>query len=314
MTANSGGGDPTVWSTAPRDAAGIVLLRETAAGLETLLLRRLQGMQFAAGEWVFPGGSIGAADRASDLARCVANPEASLIGHLRSRALGEPLAEAAALAICIGACRETFEECGILLARHRDGRSASSQLVNSLQPQRALMAEEPGRLPALLERHDLVLTTDTLVYWSNWITPRGVPRRFDTRFFLASLPAGQDVGSHLSEAQAACWLPLQQAAFWASIEPPINAPPTLLTLRELAALYEVHPSLTHLMQVAQTTPPITVMAKIVRRGDARHGLFPWDEAYADAAGEGVICDSALRRRLGRFPSRVDINEFDGTPA
>ena len=268
-------------------------------------------MQFAPGAWVFPGGGIESADRSARLARCATDPDATLLGKLRARAFGDPLTASQALAICIAGCRETFEECGILLARQRDGEACSAQLARALQAERALMAGEAERLLALLERHDLVLETDALVYWSNWITPVGVPHRFDTRFFLAALPAGQRVDARLGEAQAARWLRLQAGSVWHDVDPSINAPPTLFTLCELAALYTRHGSLTQLMQAARAMPPVTVMAKIVGRGETCQGLFPWDEAYAAAAGKGVSCDAHLRRRLGHLPSRTDILKAHG---
>jgi 8-oxo-dGTP pyrophosphatase MutT (NUDIX family) len=288
-----------------------VLLRETSSGLEALLLRRLERMQFAPGAWVFPGGGIESTDRSAPLARCAATPDATLLGSLRARAFGDPLTASQALAICIAGCRETFEECGILLARQRDGQACSAQLARALQGERALMATAAERMVALLERHELVLETDALAYWSNWITPVGVPHRFDTRFFLAALPAGQEVDARLGEAQGACWLRLRAGSFWDDLDPSINAPPTLFTLRELAALYTHHGSLRQLMQVARAMPPVTVMAKIVGRGESCQGLFPWDEAYTAAAGKGVSCDAHLRRRLGHLPSRTEFLKAHG---
>jgi 8-oxo-dGTP pyrophosphatase MutT (NUDIX family) len=293
---------------APRDAATVVVLREGRGGLEALLLQRPAGMRFAGGAWVFPGGCIESDDCPGYLAHSAGRVDAAMLAALRTRALGAPLDESRALAICIGACRETFEESGILLARRRDGSPCDARLLHALQGARERVASDAARFGALLERHRLQLALDALVYWSNWITPPPAPYRYDTRFFLTQLPAGQQVATRLGEAQAVRWLALGPGAFWAELDPPLRTQPTLLTLRELTALYQHHGSLARLLAAARALQPATVMAKIVRRGEALEGLLPWDEEYAATAGEGVPCDAALRQRLGRFPSRVSVAE------
>mgnify|MGYP003343572357 CR=1 FL=1 len=44
-------------------AATVIVLRDTADGLETLMLRRASKLSFAGGLWVFPGGRVDDADR-----------------------------------------------------------------------------------------------------------------------------------------------------------------------------------------------------------------------------------------------------------
>lgn len=295
--------------TAPlHDAATVVILRERASALEVLLLRRLPNLRFAGGEWVFPGGVIDAADGSAESMRLAARPAVRLLDKLCKRSAQGPVSEGAALALLIGACREVFEESGILLARQRDGRLCNAEQLHRLRTERAALAGTAGLFADLLAREQLELATDELVLWSTWITPAGVPRRFDTRFFLTRLPQSQDVTDRLGEASAARWVALADPQDWPDAESAPSAPPTLLTLRELAALYARHPSLRQLLDAARSLRPVTVMAKMVNVGGIYHGLMPWDEEYAAAPGDGVACDSWLRERLGHFPSRVRLKE------
>src|SRR5262249_57523644 len=79
-----------------------------AAGMCVYMVRRWSSMAFAAGAYVFPGGSVDAAD--DDAGIAWAGPDAAEWGRL----LGAPAALARTL-VC-AAVRETFEESGVLLA------------------------------------------------------------------------------------------------------------------------------------------------------------------------------------------------------
>src|SRR3954466_2642294 len=85
----------------PKPAATVLLLRDTPAGLEVLMTRRSAQASFAPGAYVFPGGAIDAAD-----AQC---------HGIADRRASQP---DQALTQAIAAIRESFEELGVLLARH----------------------------------------------------------------------------------------------------------------------------------------------------------------------------------------------------
>src|SRR5580693_4633331 len=189
----------------PRDAATVILVRpetgqetapetalETApgidtAGVEVYLLLRTQALEFAPGACVFPGGSVDARDADPSIAETGwAGPAPADFGHL----LGVPADRARAL-VC-AAVRETFEESGVLLA----GPSPADLVPDSAdlaQARRALLAGSLS-LSELLSRRRLLLRADLLTPWARWITPEVSPRRFDTWFFAAALPAGQLAG------------------------------------------------------------------------------------------------------------------------
>jgi len=165
-----------------RAAATVLLLRELDGELEVLMMRRGAGLSFMANMWVFPGGRVDAAD-ASAAIRARIPPDAfdKWRGHMRSPQ-GELLTDDEALALYVAACRETFEESGVLLARDPSGARCGAERTARLQDRRDEVAANAAAFVALLEREDLYLDLATLVYWSHWITPSLEPKRYDTRF------------------------------------------------------------------------------------------------------------------------------------
>src|ERR1700721_3017601 len=172
-------------TVAPRPASTILLVRDNAARkeIEGVMMVRHYEIDFNSGALVFPGGSVDASDK-----EIIARPE------LYSG--GEGL-DAARLSFRIAAVRETFEESGILLARPE----GASGLVDARRPaeieagHRAALCESKTSFPKVLADSGMSLALDELVPYAHWITPEGMPKRFDTWFFLASAPPAQ-LGAH----------------------------------------------------------------------------------------------------------------------
>lgn len=206
--------DPAV-PVSPRPAATVVLVRPAPGGLEVLLTRRPDTMAFAAGLHVFPGGRVDEAD---------ADP------RLLARARGGIDDPGFHVAHRIAAIRETWEEAGVLLAASPSGGSMP-----------AVPPWDPAvDFAALCERLDLELRTDELVEIARWTTPRAYPRRFDTRFFVAELPAGASVEPHPGEVVDHRWAS-PRSALEAMAGGEIELwPPTSTTLQRLerAASFE----------------------------------------------------------------------------
>ena len=212
----------TLQPAAPRHAATVVLLRDSADGPQAYLLRRVRAMAFAAGMHVFPGGSVDPADEDADVAW--SGPSASWWGE----ALGAD--ESLARALVCAAVRETFEECGVLLAGPARDALLPDVSTEEWEHERVALEAREQSLSELLARRSLVLRSDLLRPLAHWITPALEPKRFDTRFFLAALPAGQ-VARHVGgEADARVWLRPQEALD----QRLAMMPPTSATLAELA--------------------------------------------------------------------------------
>jgi len=209
---------------APRNASTVMVIRDAAAGgVEVLMLKRPASMKFAGGAYVFPGGSVDSADFAA--AGAWRGPSAEELGEH----LDAPPGLAAAL-VC-AAVRETFEEAGVLLAGTPDGTVVVPEGPD-WDADRAALNEGTLSLAGLLERRGLVVRADLLTPWARWITPLAEPRRFDTRFFAAALPAGQQVTAHAAEADRVVWIRPDEALAAARRGEASLLPPTATTLGE----------------------------------------------------------------------------------
>ncbi len=188
-----------------RDAATVVLVREAddrAPGFEVFMLLRAVKSDFNAGAYVFPGGGV---DRA-DAVPGVQNICSGLDAAAASARLG--LADGG-LAFYLAAIRECFEEAGVLLAADAAGRTLSLHepaVKQRFAAHRAALNAGQTTLPAICAQEQLHLPLGEVHYYSHWITPEGMPRRYDTRFFLCRAPAGQEPLHDGEETVDHCWV------------------------------------------------------------------------------------------------------------
>lgn len=196
--------NPTPGYEAPADArlaASLLLLRDGDDGLEVLMLRRAErDGDLRSGAMVFPGGVLEPADL--DAARFVDGADDGAL----SQRYGLP---SGLLHYALAAVRETFEEVGLLLARDAQGRAAMPQ--PGWPAWRERMQRGEATLAQLCADQGLRLDLAHLACWSHWLTPPGVPKRFDTRFFVAPAPAGQQAEADRGEALELLWLTPAQA-------------------------------------------------------------------------------------------------------
>lgn len=180
----------------PKPAATLILLRQGAGGPEVLMLQRTQSAAFLGGAYVFPGGSLDPQD--AELSRRVQG----LSDAQASERLG---VASGGLAYYVAAIRECFEEAGILLLCDRRGAPLSAARAGTLAHRRK------HSFAALLEEEDLFLPGGALAYYGHWITAPGRSRRFDTRFFVALAPEGQEGSHDAGETVHDVWIRPQEA-------------------------------------------------------------------------------------------------------
>jgi 8-oxo-dGTP pyrophosphatase MutT (NUDIX family) len=179
----------------------VLLRNRPAAGVEVLLIQRHRASKFAAGDYVFPGGKIEADDNPPDAdAWCV-----GLDGARAAHLLGLDGDRAQALGYWIGAIRESFEEVGVLLAYGEGGAPVRADHPRFADYRRACHADNRA-FWGMLRAEKLRLATEQLVYFAHWITPEERPIRFDTRFFAAPMPPGQDAVADDREIVDVKWL------------------------------------------------------------------------------------------------------------
>jgi 8-oxo-dGTP pyrophosphatase MutT (NUDIX family) len=172
-------------SVPARPAATVLLLRDGAEGLEVFMVVRNRQIAFAGGALVFPGGRVEPADHA--------------------------LATTPLDAFRLAAIRETFEECGVLLARAGDALVDAQRLLAIEAAHRVRLAAGEIDLPGLLAAEALNPALDALVHYAHWITPASRPKRFDTQFFLAAAPPDHLAAHDGDEAVDSLWIRPAQA-------------------------------------------------------------------------------------------------------
>lgn len=166
-----------------------MLLIRDRAGLEVLMIKRNRAVDFAAGAMVFPGGKVCPDDR---------NPEWA------GRIIGDDIDQVRAFKIA--AIREVFEETGVLLARTRDGLPIDPARVASFAEMRAPIDVGEALFSDLITKEDLVLDSHALIKFGNWLTPKFMPKRFDTLFYIAKMPEGQVATADGREATEIAWM------------------------------------------------------------------------------------------------------------
>lgn len=210
----------------PRRAATVMLLRDgpDGSGVRVHMLRRRASMAFAGGAYAYPGGGV---DPRDDRPVRWAGPSRESWGER----LGVSAAEAQAV-VC-AAVRETFEEAGVLLAGPGPDSVVADTTGEGWEADRAALVAHELSFADFLDRRGLVLRSDLLAAWARWITPEFEPRRYDTWFFAAALPAGQVTVETSAEADRTEWARPADAAARYDRGELLMMPPTIATLRAL---------------------------------------------------------------------------------
>ena len=248
-----------------RPASTVMLLRDAAdrpgartgaggQGVEVFVMRRVATMAFAADVTVFPGGGVDPRD--DDPGLPWRGPGADEWAQL----LG--VAEGLARGLLAAAAREVFEECGVLLAARHDGAGTPDLRSGPWPRLRDALARREVSFGDVLEDHGLEVRTDLVRAVARWVTPEFEPRRFDTFFFVARAPSGQEPDGRTSEAKTAGWArPRDLLAGAASGEIKL-LPPTQVQLEVLAQAPDVTSALA---REIEPTPLARIMPTPTRR-------------------------------------------------
>jgi 8-oxo-dGTP pyrophosphatase MutT (NUDIX family) len=288
----------------PRPAATVILLR-AARDVEVLVIRRHENLAFMGGMWVFPGGALAQSDSEPEALARIPDAARRRCGEFLTLH-GAPLPAEQCLGLTVAAFRETYEETGVMLATRASGAPLSAAETSALEAERKAVAENASLFPPLLRRYDLLLDIDRLAYWAHWITPSNAPRRFDTRFFLATAPSEQTAQIDTIEAVEHAWM--TPAALIAAADEdamPVSHP-TLYNLMELDAALRASGSLDACLRDARARRVAPVLPKVMREGDAMM-VLPWDPDYASLPGEAAPAETDYPAELRTLPSRMLFN-------
>jgi len=213
-------------SIKPQMASTVILIREHNGELQIYLLKRSIRSDFFPETYVFPGGRVEGEDRAFGLWKAHVDLDSEEI----SQRFGGSLTEKEALTYGVTAIRETFEEAGVLLAYRNEYTQENFARV---QDRRKVGELPKGWLNDLVVSDRWILAFSRLFRWAHWITPEGMPKRYETRFFLMFMHPGQECEPDARETTHGVWIsPEKGLVKNLQGEIPLS-PPTLVTLHEL---------------------------------------------------------------------------------
>ncbi|MFN2646054.1 MAG: MBL fold metallo-hydrolase [Burkholderiales bacterium] len=280
---------------AARPAATLALLRDAPGGPEVLMLQRTQSAVFLGGAYVFPGGSLDTSDTDPRVVQRVKNL----------------LAENPPIAYWVAAVRECFEEAGVLLACDARGALIAPERARTLAGYRSRPFIE------LLEEHDLYIPTGELAYIGHWVTTPGRTRRFDTRFFVALAPAGQEAAHDAGETVHTLWIRPSEAlerAARGEIELVYATQHTLGELKRFATAADAMRHVRALTDIEENRACIAQGAdgeKIFRRADPQYAEIHWSDpeesgttTYDLIAGAPKRLDRCVTRLIAPNPGMM----------
>lgn len=203
-----------------RPSATIMLVRDGAEGVEIFMVVRDRPMDGAMGAVVFPGGKIDEEDR---------HPESW--GHLKAPQSHPELP------YWLAAMRETFEEAGVVIARPNGtatGDIDPARAREMVTRHRDALLDRRITFAQIIKSEGLVPALDHMVHFAHWQTPLGMPKRFDTHFFLVSAPDGQEPIHDGREMVDCFWTPPSRIVEEATSGKRTLVPATRLNLELLA--------------------------------------------------------------------------------
>jgi 8-oxo-dGTP pyrophosphatase MutT (NUDIX family) len=275
---------------AAKPASTVVVVRDQPGGLEVLLVRRNAKVAFMAGAHVFPGGRVDAGDSLADPSSCC--------DGMAALPQFADLSVAEEVSYRVAAIRELIEEAGVLVARAADGSGVSRDIA--LQVRAGLTAGEA--LATLAVQHNVRFALDDFVALAHWVTPEAEPRRYDTRFFLATLPEGQTAEHDAGEMTELRWVRPADAIADGQRGEMLLPPPTWTTLKQLVR----HASLMDLYAWARARPIVRVQPQLLRDERQTMLTLPGDPMMPTMAGWEIPEDTrfVLEEGRGWKPVRV----------
>jgi 8-oxo-dGTP pyrophosphatase MutT (NUDIX family) len=247
-------------ASVPVPAATILMLRDGPKGLEVFMVVRHHQIDFASGALVFPGGKI---DK----------------GDSEAAAFCDGITDATSdqVALQVGAIREAFEECGVLLARAAgDSELISGARLQTLDPYREKIHQGDMSFVDFLAQEQLRLACDQLKPFAHWVTPDMMPKRFDTWFYLAAAPTDHLAIHDGSESVDSVWISPPAALEGAQQGTYTIIFPTRLNIEMLAE----SDSLDAAFADAEARTIKTVLPWTEQRAEGNYLCIPSDAGYA----------------------------------
>lgn len=259
-------GDSTGWSVPPTaDAATVILLRDGDSGPQVLLQRRVGTMKFAAGMYVFPGGRVEIGDTSASVPWLAGARDEPFIRDT------DRVPTSSFRAITVAAARETWEESGVVLA-----------VSENAQPIGETPDDENTDMFEWLRERGAAIDGSAMRPWIHWVTPEVERHRYDTRFLVAAIPAGQQEHDLSLESTESVW----------------SSPPEALERAHSGSMPMLPPTVDALEQLAR----FSTVADILVDADSRvpRPLMPRPVRAEDGGIQWVIADAYTGEVLSRW--------------
>ncbi len=236
--------------------------------MQVYLMKRSSRSDFMPGNYVFPGGTVDSEDIDLDFWKKHIDTDS---GQVKNRPTGGRNTEDA-MAHGIAAIRETFEEAGIFLAH---GNNTGAGNLEQLHEQRSTRGLPGAWLREQVLSGAWTLTFSGLARWSHWITPKARSKRYDTRFFMAFMPDGQECRPDNRETTHGVWI-TPEKALGGNLEGKVPlSPPAVVTIQELL----FYSSVGDLKKEMKTRSWGEARIPRLIRMDEGALLLPWDPYY-----------------------------------
>jgi 8-oxo-dGTP pyrophosphatase MutT (NUDIX family) len=262
--------------------------------LEVLMVRRNLRSDFVGGAYVFPGGAVDPLDGGAEAeALCAGRTDAGA-----SVLLGQP---DGGLAYWVAVVRETFEEAGLLLAERAGGPpllAGDPDEEARFAAARAGLNDGSRRFLDLCRDEGLRLAVGDIHYFAHWITPRGAPRRYDTRFFVAAAPPGQIAAHSAGETIADVWITPEDALARHRAGEIEIIFPTIRNLQVISRFSSGRELLAAASRASSSVPAIE--PRVVADGNGMRIVLPGDPGYEEAP----VPDPSGTETLGGFNEAV----------
>lgn len=239
-----------------RSAATVVLARDGADGPEVFMLERNIKSEFVSGAYVFPGGAVDKHDSQQVLEEICTGVDDRWASQQTGLTRG-------GLGFWVAAIRECFEECGVLIANSTVGPVDfdTAEVARRYSAHRDSLNRRESSFSDICRAENLTLPVDQLTYFSRWVTPEGMAKRFDTCFFICTMPARQTPLHDGHETVSGLWVTPESALLQGKSGKIKLVPATIKTLETLSG----YPSVESMLAGCTPTTKVPVICPQIIR-------------------------------------------------
>lgn len=244
-------------------ASTVLIIRNGKNDIEVFMVVRHHQIDFASGALVFPGGKVDTKDIDPDIRDFIIPDKDYADEELSFR---------------IAAIRESYEESGVLFANYKEDENLiNNEKLEELHRWREKFNNNETSMQEFAKKENLKFSTESLIPFAHWITPDLMPKRFDTRFYLAAIPDGHQGIHDGNESVDSLWISPKQAIKDCLSEKRTIIFPTRMNLEKLRNSKTVEEALSN----ARKQRIVTVIPKLEKTGDSVFLTIPKEAGYGD---------------------------------